>query len=139
MRALNPVYGFAISFLMVLSVVALVYSRFKQGMPRGEWGGEHVNMNVGDGSAKLEFDCAHGYISGPLTVDEHGKFQLRGTFTPERGGPIRAGESAREHPATYSGEINGNTMTLIVKVDNSDDKETFTLEKNKAARLVKCK
>ena len=139
MRAPKAVYGFAVVFLMVLCGIGLVYSRMKQGMPRGEWGGEHVNMNVGDGSAKLEFDCAHGYIAGPLTVDEHGKFQLRGTFTPERGGPIRAGESQREQPATYSGEIAGSKMTLVLKVGDSDETETFTLEKGKTARLVKCK
>jgi hypothetical protein len=139
MRAVKPVYFFAVVSLLMLSGVVLVYSRMKQGMPRGEWGGEHINMSVGEGSAKLEFDCAHGYIAGPLLVDEHGKFQLRGTFTAERGGPIRAGESQREQPATYSGEINGNKMTLILKVGDADETETFTLEKGKTARLVKCK
>ena len=139
MRAPKPVYVFAVVFLLVLCGIGLVYSRMKQGMPRGEWGGEHINMSVDDRSAKLEFDCAHGYIAGPLTVDGQGKFQLRGTFTPERGGPIRAGESQREQPATYSGEINGNKMTLVLKVGDSDETETFTLEKGKTARLVKCK
>jgi len=139
MRAPRGGYIFAVVLLIVFSGGALVYSRFMQGVARGEWGGDHINMNVGEGSAKLEFDCATGYIAGPLTVDEHGKFHLLGTFTPERGGPIRAGNSPREQRATYSGEIDGSTMTLQLKIGDSDDTETFILQKGKTGRIVKCK
>ena len=140
MRRIGPGFAFAIMSVVVLSYGALVYSRFMSRIPRGEWGGEHISMNVDERSATIEFDCAHGYINGPLSVDDQGKFQLRGTFTPERGGPVRAGESAREQPATYSGELKGEkTMTLILKIGDSDETETFTLEKGKTARIVKCK
>src|SRR5690242_7021585 len=128
MRKIGPRFAFAVMAVVVLSYGALVYSRFMSRIPRGEWGGEHISMNVADRSAKLEFDCAHGYINGPLSVDGEGKFQLRGTFTPERGGPVRADESSREQPATYSGEIKGEkTMTLILKIGDADETETFTL------------
>jgi len=96
-------------------------------------------MNVGDGSAKIEFDCAQGYIQGPLLVDKDGKFMWRGTFAIERGGPTRLGDKPREQPATYSGEIKGNKMTLILRITDSEDAETFTLEKGKTGKLVKCK
>jgi hypothetical protein len=105
----------------------------------GLWGGPHVSMEVGAQSAKVEYDCAHGVIEGPLVVDSEGKFEWRGTFTPERGGPVRADESARSQPATYSGEIKDNKMTLRLKITDSEDAETFTLEKGKAGKLVKCK
>jgi hypothetical protein len=105
----------------------------------GLWGGPHVNIEVGSQSAKVEYDCAHGEIHGPLVVDSEGKFEWRGTFTPERGGPVRADESARSQPVTYSGDIKGSTMTLQLKIGDSDDAETFTLEKDKPGKLVKCK
>lgn len=139
MRAPKARYSFAVLCLLIVCAAALVYSRMTQRIPRGEWGGDHISMSVADGSAKIEYDCAHGYIQGPLVVDDHGKFQLRGTFTPERGGPVRQGESAREQTATYSGELKGNSMTLNLKLAGSDDTETFTLEKGKTGRLVKCK
>src|SRR6476646_1721378 len=139
MRAPKFRYTIVVLCFLVFSGAALVYSRMMTRIPRGEWGGIHINMNVGDGSATIEYDCAHGSIEGPLTTDGEGKFKLRGTFTPERGGPIRADETARSQPATYSGEINGNTTKLTLKIGDSDDTETFTLEKGKAARLVKCK
>jgi hypothetical protein len=139
MRAPKTRYIVVVLCLLVLSGSALVYSRMTQGIPRGDWGGDHINMNVGDGSAKLEFDCATGHIAGPLALDEHGRFQLRGTFTPERGGPIRAGGASREQPASYTGEIKDHTMTLTLKIGDSDETETFTLEKGKAGHIVKCK
>ena len=132
-------YCFAVVLLVALSGVGLVYSRMMQGIPRGEWGGTHINMSVGEQSAKLEFDCAHGEIPGPLTVDGEGKFKLPGTFTPERGGPVRADETSRATPAMYSGTIKGNTMTLTMKIEGSDETESFTLEKGKEAELFKCK
>ena len=139
MRAPKARYSVAVLFLLILCAAALVYSRMTQRIPRGEWGGDHISMNVGEGSAKIEYDCAHGEIQGPLVVDEAGKFQLRGTFTMERGGPVRQGESERTQAASYSGEIKGNTMTLILKISEPEDAETFTLEKGKAGKLVKCK
>jgi hypothetical protein len=108
-------------------------------IPTGEWGGSHISMNVGERSAKIEYDCAQGEILGPLTIDGEGKFHLHGTFTRERGGPVRADETPKAEPATYSGTITGNKMTLTMKLADSDDAETFTLEKGKAGELFKCK
>ena len=83
-------YVFVVLGFMLLVAVGLVYSRMiMQRMPRGQWGGTHINMNVDEHSAAIEYDCATGEINGPLKVDGEGKFQLPGTFTPERGGPVR--------------------------------------------------
>jgi hypothetical protein len=38
----------------------------------GVWGGDHVHLDVNSNSAKIEFDCAHGTIEGPFTVDANG-------------------------------------------------------------------
>jgi hypothetical protein len=124
---------------LLFCTVMLVYSQMPQRIPRGEWGGTHIQMNVGEQSATIEYDCAHGEIKGPLIINAQGKFQLRGTFTPERGGPIRADDHTPAQPATYSGEIKGATMTLTLKVSGSDETETFTLEKGKQGDLFKCK
>jgi hypothetical protein len=139
MYAPKSTYGFAVLLLITLGGVGLVYSRMMQGIPRGEWGGTHITMSVGEQLAKLEFDCAHGEIPGPLSVDSEGNFKLPGTFTPERGGPVRADETPRSRPALYSGTIKGNTMTLTMKIEGSDETESFTLEKGKAGELFKCK
>jgi hypothetical protein len=71
-------------------------------------------------------------------VDSNGKFKLRGTHLRERGGPIRADDDRKGQPATYTGSIKGNTMTLTLKIAEGEA-ETFTLEKGKEGELVKCK
>ena len=107
-------------------------------IPTGTWGGQHINMKVGAKSATIEYDCATGTIRGPLVVDSHGNFNLRGTHRMQRGGPVRADETPNDHPATYTGSIKGNTMTLNLKLSDSDV-ETFTLEKGKEGELFRCK
>ena len=122
-----------VSFVLFISVMTKM-----QRIPKGVWGGQHINIEVGEKSATIEYDCASGVINGPLVVDSNGNFKLRGTHRIERGGPIRADEKPNEHPATYTGSIKGNTMTLTLKLSSSDE-ETFTLEKGKQGELFKCK
>jgi hypothetical protein len=124
-----------IGLLLLISVTAEI--RKMQRIPTGNWGGQHINMKVAK-SATIEYDCATGVIQGPLVVDSDGNFNLRGTHRMQRGGPTRADEAANDHPATYTGSIKGNTMTLNLKLSDSDV-ETFTLEKGKQGELVRCK
>ena len=127
--------------LLIVLLVAVCVSGKIQKMQRistGLWGGQHISMNVKAKSATIEYDCASGVIDGPLVVDRNGHFNLRGTHRMERGGPVRSDEDPRQAPATYSGSIQGNTMTLTLKLSDSDE-ETFTLEKGKPGELFKCK
>ena len=127
--------------LLVLFVLLTGVTAKTQNMQRiatGVWGGQHINIEVGEKSASIEYDCASGVIDGPLVVDSNGHFKLRGTHKMERGGPVRADENAKSLPATYTGSIKGNTMTLTLKLSGFDE-ETFTLEKGKPGDLVKCK
>ena len=109
-----------------------------QRIPTGVWGGQHINLEVGEKSATIEYDCATGAIDGPLVVDANGRFNLRGTHKMERGGPIRQDDESKVQPAVYTGSIKGNTMTLTLRLGDSDV-ETFTLEKGKPGDLFKCK
>ena len=127
-----------IRFLAVILMVTCAGAIEIQRIATAVWGGEHIRIDVGANSATIEYDCAHGVIDGPLTLDSNGRFNLRGTHTPERGGPIRADEAERSEPATYTGSISGNKMTLTLTVPGADD-ETFTLEKGKQGELFKCK
>ncbi len=127
-----------IHILVVFFLISCAGGADMQRIPIGVWGGEHINIDVAEQSATIEYDCAHGVIEGPLTVDANGRFKLRGTHTPERGGPIRADEQQQSHPANYVGSISGNKMTLTLKLKGAED-ETFTLEKGKQGDLFKCR
>src|SRR5471030_1210255 len=96
------------------------------------WSGDHVRMDVTRTGAELEFDCSTGTITEPMPETE-GTFSLKGTFTPERGGPTRDGETSRTN-ATYSGTIKDDTMSLRVVVrDQQNDREvgTYVLAKGR--------
>jgi hypothetical protein len=127
-----------IRVLVVVFLISCASGVDMQRIPTGVWGGDHISIEVGEKSASIEYDCAHGVIEGPLAMDANGRFKLRGTHTPERGGPIRADEQPPAHPANYVGSISGNKMTLTLKLEGADE-ETFTLEKGKPGELFKCK
>ena len=126
-------------FVLLLPVAFITARTQKmQRVATGVWGGQHISIQVGARSATIEYDCASGVIDGPLTIDTDGNFKWRGMHRMERGGPIRADEKPNEHPATYTGSIKGNKMTLTLKLADSDA-ETFVLEKGKEGELFKCK
>ena len=111
-----------------------------QRLATGSWGGMHIRIEVGSRSATIDYDCAHGTIDGPLTIDSKGRFTWRGTHNREHGGPIRSDEKANGRPATYSGWIKGDTMTLTVKLDDTDEVlDTYTLQRGSPGRVFKCK
>ena len=132
----NHVRVFLVLLVLALSVPAKT-PKMKR-IATGLWGGDHIRIKVGAKSATVEYDCASGVINGPLVVDANGRFNLHGVHRAEHGGPVRVGETGKEQPATYTGSIKGNRMTLDLKLDGSDV-ETFTLEKGKAGELFKCK
>jgi hypothetical protein len=136
MSSKNGIAVLLVGLLLLISVPAV--TRKMRRIPTGMWGGQHINMKVGAKSASIEYDCATGTIRGPLVVDSEGNFTLRGTHRMQRGGPVRADETPNDHPATYTGSIKGNTMTLNLKLSDSDV-ETFTLEKGKEGELFRCK
>ena len=124
--------------LMLLMISAAARIQKMRHISTGLWGGQHIQIKVGAKSATIEYDCASGVIQGPLVVDSDGNFNLRGTHRMQRGGPTRADETPNDHPAIYTGSIKGNTMTLNLKISDSDE-ETFTLEKGKEGELFRCK
>ena len=106
----------------------------------GSWGGQHVRLEVERGGAEIEFDCAHGRINARLRPGRDGRFNAAGTFVAERGGPVREGASEAGEPARYTGRVKGKTMTLSVRLtDSNTDVGTFTLTHGRAADLVKCR
>ncbi|HEV2764008.1 MAG TPA: hypothetical protein VGV38_13580 [Pyrinomonadaceae bacterium] len=106
----------------------------------GTWGGRSVRLTVTDGgNAAVEFDCAHGTLK-ELQLDAGGSFDVAGTFVAE-GGPAREdeGEQPKGKPARYSGQVEGDRMTLRVRLEGSDVRlPSFTLTRGEQGSLTKC-
>ena len=114
-------------------------------VPAGTWGGEHVRLEATEHGGQLEFDCARGAIDEPLTLDDGGRFSVKGTYLREHPGPIRPGREAGARPATYSGEVHGTRMTLRVVLTGSSESESdasiapFALTLGTTGKIRKCR
>lgn len=78
-----------VSLVLVIVSFAAARPRKMQRLQTGSWGGSHIRIEVGPGSATIDYDCANGTINGPLTMDSKGHFTWRGFHNREHGGPIR--------------------------------------------------
>jgi len=103
----------------------------------GAWGGEHIVLRVSEKGADVEFDCAHGQVTQPITLDKHGDFDVAGTFTPEHGGPVRRDEKAPSASARYSGHVDGDTMSLTITL-GKEKVGIYTLNRGSRAHVTKC-
>lgn len=105
----------------------------------GRWGGQHVGLEIGEASGRLDYDCAAGTIDGPLVADTAGRFAVTGTHTPGQGGPDRIGYVPPSYPARYTGSVRGNTMTLVVDVSGINARiGPYTLRRGAEPMLLRC-
>jgi hypothetical protein len=107
-------------------------------VPSGLWGGVRVNLEVSDGAASFDFDCAQGTITQTIPLDGAGNFDVPGTYIAERPGPIREGDKS-ESSVRYSGTVSQDTMTLVIRRDRSNEElGHFTLIRGKSGKISKC-
>jgi hypothetical protein len=105
----------------------------------GSWGGDHIELIVGELDADVQFDCAEGAIFGPYSIKTDQTFEWPGTFTRGTGGPVRADEhSPPAQPALYYGRLNGPEMTLSAKLDDGTVIGPFNLERFRESKLTRC-
>ena len=109
-------------------------------LAKGVWGGQHIRLEVTDSGANIEFDCASSTIGEPIVLDRQGKFDVRGKYMPEHGGPIRRDEESNSYSVRYVGHASDKESTLTITIP--DKKETignFTLTRGSDGRLMKCR
>lgn len=105
----------------------------------GTWGGKHINLEVTDEGASVEFDCARGSISQAIILDDKGRFDVRGTYEAEGHGPTRQGADSDKVNARYAGSVSGDVMTLTVaRPESQGGQNSFTLTQGKQGKLWKC-
>jgi hypothetical protein len=104
----------------------------------GTWGGDHAVLEITATSASIEFDCAHGTLTVPLTLTQ-GTFDVTGDYIQEHGGPIRSDETVDRQQARYTGTVSGNTMALLVTLTaTGEDRGTYSLMRGSTGRVFKC-
>jgi hypothetical protein len=104
----------------------------------GVWGGDHIRIEVTDGGAAIEFDCAHGSVDGKILVDGSGRFSVAGTYYHEHGGPVREGEGSNGQPVRLAGRVGGSLMSLTV-TRGREKIGTYSLTRDSEGRVFKCR
>lgn len=128
-----------ISLLSICVSTGFAQKRRARQVIAGEWGGNHISLQVNSGETTITYDCAHGTIDQPLILDRRGRFSAKGTHAREHGGPIRMGEEANARPARYTGWVSGEQMTLKVTLtDTNEVQGTYTLIRGRRARIFRC-
>jgi len=135
----------ALSPLCALAVAAATIGPGSSGgdtkrIDAGTWGANGIALEVTASGARIEYDCAHGTVGGPILLDADGRFDVEGRHFREHGGPIREGESSDGQPVRYTGRVAGDTMTLAVTPAGSGTAiSSHTLVRGKTGRLHKCR
>ena len=104
----------------------------------GAWGGQHVGLVVVGGLGSLEYDCASGTIDSFIMPARDGTFTAKGTHRPGQGGPVRVGQIFRAYPATYSGTLLKDEMTLHVKLEDGTTLGPYTLRRGAPPQITRC-
>jgi hypothetical protein len=74
-----------------------------------------------------------------MVLDQEGKFQAKGFYVREKGGPVRSDENEQRQAATFMGKVEGDTLTLRIQLEGEKtDFGTFTLTRGKSGRIRKC-
>ena len=106
------------------------------GVPLGDWGGEHVRLTVSEAGGRIEFDCAHGTLDAPLQVIDAGRFDVPGSYVRE-GGPVVSGREDRQN-VRYSGKTDGRSMNLEIVREGGERLGPFRLTFGERPKLLKC-
>jgi hypothetical protein len=89
----------------------------------GTWGGDTAGMIVADTSLHLHIGCTFGDVSGRVSLDASGRFDVTGSYML-RAFPIAIGPSV---PARFVGRLDGSTLTVTATVNDTVQKQTVVL------------
>ena len=81
----------------------------------GTWGGDNAGLIVNGTDIHVHIGCTLGDAVGPIVADQNGRFEVTGTYNVDAY-PVNRGIT---HPATFSGQIVGQSMTLTVSLTDT--------------------
>ena len=82
---------------------------------QGTWGGDNAGLIVNLTDVHVHIGCTLGDAAGPLRTDGDGRFEATGTYNVDAY-PVNRGI---EHPAKFTGEVRGLTMTLTIALTDT--------------------
>ncbi len=81
----------------------------------GTWGGDNAGLIATDTSAHVHIGCTVGDVHQVIETDAEGRFDVPGLYNVTAY-PVYRGP---DHPARFSGRIDGQVMTLTVQLTDT--------------------
>ncbi len=101
----------------------------------GTWGGDNAGLIVSNTDVHVHIGCTLGDAVGPISPGAGGQFEASGTYNVDAF-PLDRGII---HPARFTGQIVGQTMTLTVTLtDNARVIGPVTLTYGKEPKMGPC-
>jgi hypothetical protein len=122
---------------LVLSAVLAFSSGATPTDLAGVWGGDRTVLTFGVTGATIQSDCAQGAITGPILLAADGHFRASGTFENQGPGPQEA-DRAVLPAASFTGQVDGDTMVLTVHESGGRAPMRLTLRRGVRPKLVRC-
>lgn len=120
---------------LLLLLPACGGGRDRMPLPPGTWGGEDAGVVVEGKLAHVHIGCTRGDTSAPMAVDDDGQFDVMGTYNVDAF-PV---DQNRLHPARFTGQVSGETMTLAVRlVDTEQRLGPVTLRLGREPQMRQC-
>lgn len=101
----------------------------------GTWGGDNAGLIASDTAAHVHIGCTLGETNSSIRPDPDGHFDVVGTYNVDAY-PVDRGII---HPARFSGQIAGHTMTLtVILTDTGRQLGPVTLVYGKEPKMGPC-
>ena len=110
----------------------------------GQWGGDHVRLTLDAAGGRIEYDCGAGTIDAAVQLDAENRFSAKGKheeFSSGKAagsGPTDADAVPALRSANYSGKIEGDQLSLTVRIDGDKVPRSFKLARGKSVKLIRC-
>ena len=115
------------ALLLALPLACTLASGSPGGIPDdlavGTWGGDNVGAIVVEDRVHVHFGCTLGDFPRPGSLGADGRFTVPGSYVL-RAYPIQVGPPL---PATLSGLVRGDRLTLTVAVDDTVERKLVAL------------
>ena len=101
----------------------------------GTWGGDNAGLIASDTTAHVHIGCTLGDTKSSIHPGADGRFDVVGTYNVDAY-PVDRGIT---HPARFTGQIAGHTMTLtVVLTDTARQVGPVTLTYGKEPKMGPC-
>ena len=101
----------------------------------GTWGGDNAGLIASDTTAHVHIGCTLGDTKTSIRPDANGRFDVDGTYNVDAY-PVDRGIT---HPARFTGQIAGHTMTLtVILTDTARQLGPVTLIYGKEPKMGPC-